>query len=122
MAYNRLIGNVGEDIACEWLKKRGFLILDRNYNKKWGELDIVVIKDKILQFIEVKSLTDTNSGYRAEENVHDLKVKRLKRTIQTYMLEKKYGLEKPFLFHIMVVNMNKLTRRAKVQFMENIIL
>ncbi len=124
MAYNRLIGNVGEDIACAWLTKHDFLIIDRNYNKKWGEIDIVAAKDKILHFIEVKSVTvkGTTQRYRPEENVHELKVRRLKRTIQTYLLERRYGLDAEFKFHIVLVYMNQSTRRAKVVLMENIIL
>ncbi len=133
MAYNRLIGNVGEDIACQWLKKRNFLIIERNYNKKWGEIDIVATKDRILQFVEVKSVTikgvqdgiqkeQDGKGHRPEENVHETKVRRLKRVIQTYLLEKKYGLDAEFKFHVLLVYMNQDTRRAKVVLMENIIL
>ena len=122
MAYNRLIGNKGEDIACTWLQKNNFLIIDRNYNKKWGELDIVAVKDKIIHFIEVKSSTVDGKGHRPEENVHDLKIRRLKRVIQTYLLEKKYGLNAEFKFHVVLVYINQSTRRAKVILMENIIL
>lgn len=140
MAYNRLIGNVGEDIACEWLKNHDFLVVERNYNKKWGEIDVIAAKDKIIHFIEVKSVTikgnKTKSeksvirkgqswhteGYRPEENVHELKVRRLRRTIQTYLLERHYGLDAEFKFHVILVYMNQTTRRAKVVLMENIIL
>ncbi|MDP3962444.1 MAG: YraN family protein [bacterium] len=126
MAYNRLIGNVGEDIACEWLKKHNFLIIERNYNKKWGEIDIIATKDKILQFIEVKSVTikgvQDGKGHRPEENVHETKVRRLKRVIQTYLLERRYGLDTEFIFHVLLVHMNQSTRRAKVIMLENIIL
>ena len=126
MAYNRLIGNIGEDIACTWLVKRDFLIIDRNYNKKWGEIDIVAAKDKIIHFIEVKSVTikenEATRGHRPEENVHELKVRRLKRVIQTYLLEKKLGLGAEFKFHVVVVYMNSSTRRARINFLEDIIL
>jgi putative endonuclease len=117
------IGKIGEDIACKYLGNKGFLIVDRNYNKKWGEIDIITAKDKIIHFIEVKSIIlKGNMGYRPEENVHILKQKRLKRTIQTYLLEKKYNIEAEFKFHIIIVYMNLNTRKAKVTFMENIIL
>jgi putative endonuclease len=122
MAHNRLIGNKGEDIACEWLKKRNFLIIDRNYLKKWGEIDIVATKDKIIHFVEVKSVTGTGSGYRPEENVHEMKTRRLKRVIQSYLLERKYGLDAEFKFHVITVYMNNTTKRASVNFLENIIL
>ena len=38
------IGQLGEDIACKFLMKHEFSILERNYTKKWGEIDIIAIK------------------------------------------------------------------------------
>ena len=96
---NREKGNVGEDIACKFLRAKGFVIVDRNYQKKWGELDIVALENgskwdsvaKILHFFEVKSVTrnfSAGSPYRPEDNVHNLKVRHLQRIIQTYLAEK----------------------------------
>ena len=120
------VGNRGEDIACEWLIKRGFLIVERNYRRKWGEIDIITAKDKIIQFVEVKSVTLKKGrgsiGYRPEENVHELKGRRLRRTIQTYLLEKKFSADTELKFHVVLVYMNESTRRARVEMMENIIL
>lgn len=52
----RRIGNLGEDLAEMFLVKHGFKTLDRNYLKKFGELDVVVVKNSQLRFIEVKSI------------------------------------------------------------------
>ena len=122
-ANNRIIGNNGEEIACTYLEKLGYLIQDRNYNKKWGELDIVAVKDNILHFFEVKSMrTVGNSIYRPEENVHNLKQKRLRRTIQTYLNEHKAGIEPVFKFHVIIVKMNIATGESDIEMLENIIL
>ncbi len=51
------LGAIGEDAVCEYLKKQGFSITDRNYLKKWGELDIVAKRDKKIHFVEVKSVS-----------------------------------------------------------------
>ena len=40
------VGNLGENLACRFLAERGFKIVERNYRKKWGELDIVAEKNK----------------------------------------------------------------------------
>ena len=126
METTREIGNIGEEIACKWLTQRDFLVVQRNYNKKWGEIDIIAIKQGVIQFFEVKSITvKSREGDRDRspaENVHEPKVRRLKRVIQTYLLEKKYGLDAEFKFHVILVYMNSLTRRARVEFLENIIL
>lgn len=51
------IGKIGEDCACDYLRKEGYKILERNYLKKWGELDIVAQKGKKIHFVEVKSVS-----------------------------------------------------------------
>ncbi len=51
----RRFGNLGEDLCEMFLVKQGYKILDRNYLKKWGELDLISEKDAIIHFIEVKS-------------------------------------------------------------------
>lgn len=117
------IGKIGENVACEYLKKQGFLVVERNYLRKWGEIDIIATKDKIIHFIEVKSVVANESKtYRPEENVHNLKQRRLKRTIQTYLLDRKYDFETEFQFHVITVHLNIVKRIAKVTFMKNIIL
>jgi putative endonuclease len=125
-------GNIGEDIACKFLIKKGFAIIERNYLKKWGEIDIVAKKKNIFHFIEVKSVevknaatcadNVPNNSFRPEENVHVLKQRRLRRVIQTYLLERGHGLDVEFFFHVVVVRMNTETRRAKVSLIENVIL
>src|SRR4051812_25203618 len=122
----RETGKIGEDVACKWLENHGFLVVERNYLKKWGELDIIAAKDKVIHFVEVKSVTrrDTSekTGHRPEENVHNLKVRRLRRTIETYLLERRFDKDAPFQFHVLTVLLNPTTRRARVNFLENIIL
>ena len=38
------IGRIGEDIACRYLRSKGYEIIERNFRKKWGEIDIVCKK------------------------------------------------------------------------------
>lgn len=51
------IGEVGEDSACRYLRRRGYSILGRNFKSKVGELDIIAAKNTTLIFIEVKTRT-----------------------------------------------------------------
>ena len=57
------VGKVGEGVAARYLVQNGFEIKERNYSKKWGELDIVALKGEKLHFVEVKTLSwDSTTG------------------------------------------------------------
>lgn len=125
----QIIGKIGEDSTCKYLKNKGFKILDRNYLKKWGEIDIVSKKDGVLHFIEVKSvtreITDTKvshetSYYRAEDNMHAYKSLRLRRVIETYILEKDLE-DVDFVCDLAVVHLDMSKRIARVSFIEDIV-
>ncbi len=54
------IGKLGEDLACDYLIRNGYRIIDRNYRLKIGEIDIIAMgRDKTLVFIEVKTMTES---------------------------------------------------------------
>ncbi|MEY2671664.1 MAG: hypothetical protein RL687_81 [Candidatus Parcubacteria bacterium] len=125
------IGELGEDVACTFLGKQGYSVLERNYTKKWGEVDIIAEKGNVLYFMEVKAKSvssldyvsdETKSGwFRPEENVHMWKRKRLARVIQTYLIHNRIG-NREWQFDILVVYLDLENRKARVKRMENIIL
>ncbi|OHA24638.1 MAG: hypothetical protein A3B11_00440 [Candidatus Taylorbacteria bacterium RIFCSPLOWO2_01_FULL_44_26] len=124
---NRKKGNKGEEVACKFIKKIGFDVIGRNYQKKWGEIDIIATKSNKVHFFEVKSVTtafeeEFSNSHRPEDNVHGLKVKHIRRMIETFLEESGRGLEAEFHFHVLCVYMNMKTRRARVRMIENIIL
>lgn len=49
------LGNRGEKIAAQFLEKNGLVILDRNWRSKFGEIDLIAVKDRTLICVEVKS-------------------------------------------------------------------
>lgn len=75
--YNKSLGDAGENIAVEVLKRKGYYILERNY--RWsnrGEIDIIAIKDGIWRAIEVKTRTSSDFGLPCE-SVNVIKRKRI---------------------------------------------
>lgn len=126
------IGKLGEDIAIMFLKKHNFDVLTRNYNRKWGEIDIVAKKDGITHFIEVKAVSRENlqdisrvtpikQGFiRPEENLHEAKLKRLSRVIQTYLMENRHI--KDWQFDLCLVYIDQVAKKAKVKIIEDLIL
>jgi putative endonuclease len=53
----RDLGRKGEDLALSFLKKRGYRLLERNFNTRWGEIDIVACKDSVLHMVEVRTVS-----------------------------------------------------------------
>ncbi len=98
--YRSELGKLGEDKACEYLVDKGFKIIERNYGKPWGELDIIALSpDKILVFLEVKTMSadfKTGAGSKTpelargfgglepEHQMTNAKIKKFKRTASLY--------------------------------------
>lgn len=135
LTYKQKIGQIGENVAIKHLEKLKFKIIDRNYLKKWGEIDIIAKKDNILHFIEVKSVSCetffVNKSYNKEflqkipspeENVHYWKKKRFKRTIQSYLMDKNILFETEWQIDIIAIFISLKTMKAKIRFTENVII
>lgn len=119
----RETGDVGEDLVCKYLQERGFDIVDRNYLRPWGELDIVAKREGKIHFVEVKTVTrEPGGGYRPEENMHLRKVERLHRAMQTYLLGNKVLRNMDFQLDLACVYLSLTTKTAKIEMLENIVL
>lgn len=133
------IGKTGEDIATRFLVKQGFVVVERNYLKKFGEIDIICKKNGKTHFIEVKSVSretslapngdeaveqgvsrETSDEYRPEDNIHSAKLKRIGRTIEAYLNEK--DISDDWEFHAITVLLNDDKKTAKVRFLKNLVI
>ena len=119
-------GNLSESIVCDYLVSNGYAIIGRNFLRKWGEIDIIAKREEGLHFIEVKSDFRRNQGdgYRAEELMHNLKQTRLRRIVATYLVERGYGLDYPFIFDLAIVSFGKRENGdpCSVSLQENVII
>lgn len=130
MARHNEIGKMGEDLGVKWLVSQDYVILERNYLKKWGEIDIVARETgKKLHFIEVKTVSYetklalsrvvTHETWRPEENVHKSKQDRLKRAIQTWIAENRF--EGEWQIDILIIFIVPREKYAKIKLIENVI-
>lgn len=79
------LGNLGEDIACDFLFQKGYTILQRNFKARYGELDIIALHENTLVFIEVKTRTNLRFG-TPEEAITPRKLHELVQTAQYYVI------------------------------------
>jgi len=166
------IGELGEKIAEKFLKNKGFKIVDRNYTRKWGEIDIITKKGTKLHFIEVKTVsritpnttnssnpgveppdsninpahtktltdrygtesdkktdidnvireTKNNDIYRAEDNMHPWKLKRMSRAIQTYLMSNNALEDIDWQVDLYVVKLDIINKKAVIEVVKDIVL
>lgn len=125
MANNKRksVGETGEQLACLFLERKGFSILERNYRKSWGEIDIIAAKKNVVHFVEVKAISVSDfsreMGYRPEEMVHNSKLKKLSKTASLYMEGRED--EREFQIDVVGVLINHSTRVARCRFFEQVL-
>ncbi|WP_455757034.1 YraN family protein [Sulfurimonas sp.] len=100
---SRTKGNLAEDSACGFLTDNGFLIVERNFYSRFGEIDIIATKDEVLHFIEVKSGLDYES---AIQNITHSKLNKFIKTLNVYM--KKNSLDVDFMIDAVIVSPKKI--------------
>lgn len=116
-------GKIGEDIACQFLEQKGFKILERNYRKPWGEIDIIAEKDGIVRFVEVKAVSherlpdvSREMDYRPEEMATPEKLRKVARTASLYMEAKRDKRE--YQVDVVGVILSERTRQARCRLIE----
>lgn len=60
------LGRRGEEAACELLRRKGYIILERNWSCPAGEVDIIALDDGCIVFVEVKTRTGVERGLPEE--------------------------------------------------------
>lgn len=97
--HTRAKGNQAEERGCEFLRKQGCRIIDRNVYNRFGEIDIIALRDEVLRFVEVKSAA---SYEQAINNLTLAKLQKLHRTIQSYLQTKKFDM--PYCIDALIVS------------------
>ena len=64
--FNKIKGDIGEQLATNFLKKNKHKILERNYKNNIGEIDIIARQKKTIVFVEVKTRSSLQFGLPAE--------------------------------------------------------
>jgi len=130
------LGQIGEKIAEDFLKRKGYKILDKNYfvksvfGPKTGEIDIVAKKDDTISFVEVKSLvvTPTAEGGRGdagdvspEDKVNFQKQRKLIKTAQSWLMKNKMPSNIKWQIDVIAIKIDLDSKKAKIRHFKNAI-
>lgn len=93
MYERHITGKLGEDLAVKYLEKQGYKIIERNFECKQGEIDIIALDKKEIVIIEVKTRKCLEYG-KPIEAVDENKRKHIYKAVEYYLyirkLEKRY--------------------------------
>ncbi len=114
------LGFLAENMAVRYLEKKGYSILDLNYRKPWGEIDLVATKEGILVFVEVKANRKIISGFEPELRANASKITKVVRTARTYLAEKKYSFGQEWQIDVVSISFDGERGVAKIRHFKNI--
>ena len=97
-------GDKGEERAADWLRSKGFFIIERNWRTKGGEIDIIAYKNDILVFVEVKTLPNgTMDMIQRELNYQ--KRQRILKTSKRFLLNHRQYSNSYVRYDVIVIDM-----------------
>ena len=105
------IGEYGESVAAQYLKRRGFLLLEKNWRfGRSGELDIIAQKETVVHFVEVKSRQSSFTGFSGIESVDVRKQQKIIWLAEQYFIRNEERLVAAGIlgssFDIIIVTLN----------------
>lgn len=117
----RKFGDLGERLASKFLKNNGYAVLEINYQKRIGEIDVIAKSGKTIHFIEVKTRTESSSEMFGlpQEAVSFHKKKKLIRTALFYLAEHKLSDEAIWQIDVIAITINQDKTKAKINHIEN---
>ncbi len=101
MAEHNELGQLGEELAVEYLQKNGYAILETNWIFQKAEIDILAQKDNILAVVEVKTRSSIDFGL-PQDFVKPKKIQLLVKAVNAYINEKDLDFE--VRFDIIAIN------------------
>lgn len=116
--WNRNLGQLGENIAKEYLKKKGYKIVEKNCRNKRGEIDLICKEKDSLVFVEVKTRIGEKFGL-PEDAINKNKTYRLIRNAQAYIARKGLNMINYRIDAVCIV-LDKNKRPIRIGHYENI--
>ncbi|OGS19796.1 MAG: YraN family protein [Elusimicrobia bacterium RIFOXYA2_FULL_40_6] len=104
--YKQVIGRQGEDEAVKHLLENGYLISDRNFKTRFGEIDIIAFDKNEIVFVEVKKRT--GAAYGIAQSAVDFRKQRKLAKMAFYYIKTKHFYNRNFRFDVLAITDNNL--------------
>ncbi|WP_239617065.1 YraN family protein [Cohnella mopanensis] len=108
LAKNRraAVGKAGEDVAARHLQRSGYVVKERNWRCRSGELDLVALDGETLVFVEVRSRSDPSRFGTAVEAITPRKCRQV-REVAIHYLKQCQADFRPIRFDVVAVTFGK---------------
>ncbi len=118
------LGDLGESLACEYLVKKGYKIVGRNYRINFGEIDIIARKkfsffarrDKTVHFVEVKTIIGGGESFFPEEKVDHKKRRKLIGLCQIWLQKNRFPQDIPYQIDVIGVLLDPNSGKSKIEY------
>ena len=118
MGKSNLNGAWGEALAAQYLQKKRYMIVATNYRCRFGEIDLVAKKGKMLAFVEVKLRTNLSHGL-PREYVTRAKQQRIRTTAEVFLAENELDLTARFDVAEVYTDEAHSAQHTKIEYIEN---
>ncbi|HZW61241.1 MAG TPA: YraN family protein [Candidatus Babeliales bacterium] len=112
---NKQLGTQGEELVVQFLESKGYTILERNYAKQYGEIDLIASKNDIIAFIEVK--TRKQDYFDLEEVILPSKQRKIIAVAKAYLARQKKIIDAIGRFDVALVHGSG--SHARINYLEN---
>ena len=110
-------GILGEKLAKDFLRKRGYRIRETNYRCSEGEIDLIAEDKDCLVFVEVRTKTSLEFG-SPEESITPTKKKRL-RTVASRYLQTHDNLPRLWRIDVVAIELDKRGKLSRIELIES---
>lgn len=112
--YKKILGQQGEEIIVQYLKKLGFTIISQNYKSRFGEIDIIASNETVLAFVEVKFRKD--SKVYLSDLISYSKQQKIIKTALTYISKNNLS---HIIYRFDVALLNLVENKIELNYIEN---
>ncbi len=111
------LGDLGEQLALDYLKKQGYKLIETNYRCRSGEIDIVARQKRCLVFVEVRTKSTWDYG-SPEESLTTIKQKHMKKCAYCYLQNlKKQPVD--WRIDLVAIELDDFDKPVRIEILEN---